>query len=381
MANDLIVSASLLPAARSDAAADGARLPSAAGRNIALDLLRLLAAVQMVQGHTVDAVLAPAFRQGPVHSAWLSLRGLTSVAFLFAAGLAYHLSSLRPATSSGSQAGARARRLRRAFALILLGYALHLPVGLLSNADPSATARMLQTWLAVDILQCMGVSLLALELLTLAFPRPRALACACGFGAVLVLWASSRSAAMSDGLGPILQSYVTPYSGSIFPIFPWSAHMLFGVALGGLVLSPRRQGLRLALAAMATLGLSGALQRTAVLPAEHLGRLGAVMLGAALLSLLSPWAAAWPAALFQLARDTLFIYVFHIVLVYGEGVGLYASIGHRLSPGAAIALAAGVIGLTFAGAVGYARGRALRARRVGERLHRPARLARSTATG
>src|SRR5262245_34139551 len=80
-----------------------------AGRVAFIDALRLLAAVQMVQGHTIDAVLDRAYRHGAVHALWSQARGLTSVAFLFAAGLAY----ARVALTKPARAGDAAHRMRR----------------------------------------------------------------------------------------------------------------------------------------------------------------------------------------------------------------------------------------------------------------------------
>src|SRR5688572_31079092 len=56
-----------------------------------VDGLRLVAAVQMIQGHTLDALLAPELRQGPCFSAWTFARGLTSTTFLFTAGVSFAL--------------------------------------------------------------------------------------------------------------------------------------------------------------------------------------------------------------------------------------------------------------------------------------------------
>ena len=44
-------------------------------RRVFLDVLRLIAAVQMIQGHAIDAVLAPAYRAGLGYQAWSSRGG------------------------------------------------------------------------------------------------------------------------------------------------------------------------------------------------------------------------------------------------------------------------------------------------------------------
>ena len=59
-------------------------------RVVFLDLLRLVASVQMIQGHTVDGLLATELRHGWAYDAWTFLRGLTAASFLVASGLAFH---------------------------------------------------------------------------------------------------------------------------------------------------------------------------------------------------------------------------------------------------------------------------------------------------
>ena len=56
-------------------------------RVLFIDLLRVLAAFQMLQGHTIAALLAGSYRHGLLYSLWYGARGLTSIAFLFASGL------------------------------------------------------------------------------------------------------------------------------------------------------------------------------------------------------------------------------------------------------------------------------------------------------
>ena len=47
-------------------------------RVVFIDVLRLIAAFQMIQGHTLDALLASELRRGPWFAAWTFARGLTS---------------------------------------------------------------------------------------------------------------------------------------------------------------------------------------------------------------------------------------------------------------------------------------------------------------
>jgi len=73
-------------------------------------------------------------------------------------------------------------------------------------------------------------------------------------------------------------------------------------------------------------------------------------------------------ALRTLSRETLFLYVFHVLLVYGDRVGLAAQIGPVLGPWQALGVAAGVIALSAAAALAYRPALAL----FGGRVRRPA---------
>jgi hypothetical protein len=105
-------------------------------------------------------------------------------------------------------------------------------------------------------------------------------------------------------------------------------------------------------------------------------RLACVVLISAALALLARHTGRIAGWLAVLAGETLFLYVFHVLLVYGDGFGLGDRIGRSLSPWAACGVAALVVSGSALAALGYHRLRlALR------RARRPeARLARSGQT-
>ena len=56
-------------------------------RVLFVDVLRLLALLQMIDGHTLDAVLSESVRTGEGFETYRFVRGLVSVAFLVVAGI------------------------------------------------------------------------------------------------------------------------------------------------------------------------------------------------------------------------------------------------------------------------------------------------------
>ncbi|MGD8858388.1 MAG: heparan-alpha-glucosaminide N-acetyltransferase domain-containing protein [Myxococcales bacterium] len=320
------------------------------GRVMVVDLLRLVATAQMVQGHTVDAVLSDAYRAGPIHDGWLWLRGLTSVAFLFVAGLSFHLATLRALPRHLSRPGAAAARFRRAGTLILTGYALHFPLPALFTDDPVARSAALTEAVIADVLQCIGLTLALLELLAVWLRDARRVAWVSGALGVALLGVAPLVSTL-DPAGPLrpLLNYVTPAGGSIFPLVPWAAHMLIGAALAPWLLSGRRSARFLAVAG-GLLALGWGAESAGVAPwAVHLSRLGWVSLGCAGLDGASEAGRRLPSWVLGLAGETLVIYVLHIVLAYGQGVGLADQVGRRLGPWAASGLAVAML-LTSAGA-------------------------------
>ncbi len=301
----------------------------------------------MVQGHTLDAVLSHSLRHGVVHDAWQSARGLTAVSFLFAAGLAFHQTTLTRLDAHRATQGAARRRCLRALRLIGLGYLLHVPLALLWVTDGATRARIVADFLSVDVLQCMGVSLLLLEGLVHSVGRaPMIAMIAACVGLLMFATAPLAHGIAVSGHLAVLTGYLSPQGGSIFPLLPWAGHFALGVALAQWARDA--WPLRLAVAAV-VLALAGfAVQGidAAELTAMHMLRLASVVGVCAVLAWLLREGVRLTGWLERLAGETLAVYVFHILLVYGAGAGLGAQIGPRLSLGWALLVTALVLVLS-----------------------------------
>jgi hypothetical protein len=333
------------------------RLERGESRVLFVDLLRLVAAFQMLQGHTVAALLARTHRVGAWYALWSAARGLTSVAFLFAAGLAFYIASARDYAGHRQDPRAVRRRFRRGWMLVGLGYVLHAPLTALWSHDATLSAAAWHRFMAVDVLQCIGVSLLCLEGLVLCLSTPERLAGACAALGVVLFGLAPVAAHLPLALAPRwLAAYVVAGSGSLFPLLPWSAHMFAGVACAGFVMrEPARVAMRLSLLAAALLIIACALRwvHASSVLYDHVSRLGWVAFVSALLAGLSQHATRQPRWLRVLAAETLFVYVFHVLLVYGDGVGLSGRIGPCLRPWAACAAAFAVVSVSFVAVWGY----------------------------
>ncbi len=319
----------------------------------AIDLLRLIASIQMIAGHTIGALLAPEHATGAFYDGWTVARGLTAVAFLFAAGAAFALVAV-----DAPKERAR-RRIVRAAGLIVLGYALHPPAAALGG-DPALAASAWRELFAVDVLGCIGVTLLVLEALV-RLPR---FALSAGVLAVVVFLVSPLAASIAPE-GPLLPfaNYLTRRAGSLFPLAPYAGFLLAGAALGGVAFRGRFVPARVAAAAAVTLSV-GALAWTRTSPpadayyawpALSFMRLGAVLALTAALALATVGVTRLPRVITVLAGQSLFLYVSHLLVLYVGGVGLVRWIGPTLSVPEALGAALTMISLSAGGALVFAR--------------------------
>ncbi|HKP63800.1 MAG TPA: heparan-alpha-glucosaminide N-acetyltransferase domain-containing protein [Polyangiales bacterium] len=312
-----------------------------------VDVLRLIALLQMVNGHTLHALLTTRVRHGAGYDAYLYFRGLVSVAFMLAAGLAFYVTVLLREPAANPRAERR-RRVVRALEIIAIGFLLRLPLSALLSFDLHSARGALHQLVAVDVLPCIGVSLFVLELLARA--RDRRLVVlgsgllACG-AALLTPWASTLSPALPYGL---VTAWLGPQTGSSFPLLPYAGFVFAGVVLGGIALprgvatQPRTIAGRLlcagALVFAASLLVSDIRARPGVhTPSFFLVKLAIVTVVCAALVLGLSRMRGLPRPLSILTRETLCIYVFHLLVLYGFPLALARRVGQQLSLPSALA--------------------------------------------
>lgn len=335
-----------------------------------LDFIRLVAMLLMIQGHTLDAFMDPgridwgSFRW----DTWLQLRGLTAPLFLMVSGAVTVLGIRHEADGRVSRALV-SRRVFMAFTVIAIGYLMVFPANRLADlrwVSPDIWRGFLQ----VNILQLNGVTLLALTgLLVLTRTVRRYAAWSLGLGAALIALAPfGASVDWFRWLPESLGAYLSFQHGSLFPIFPASAYMFLGAGLGALLMQTpderRVRVFRLACltACVAFLLLGMALQRTPMgwLPphdAYKVGyaytffRLGFALLIFALLAWVSELFPALSKGCASMGRKSLYVYVGHLVLIYGTPwtPGLASARYHALTFGNALVFVPVVMALTFGG--------------------------------
>jgi acyltransferase len=337
-------------------------------RVIFIDLARALAAVFMLYGHTVSALLAPRYQTGTWFDIWVFQRGLTSSLFLLLSGFAFSIATGRHWASHTHFSPAVVKRLRRFSLFVVLGYALHFPVQRFVQL-PSATLEQWRSFLAVDVLQLIGVTFIGVQTMVLVARSRRVFAWAAFLLAVTAVLVTPLfwSVDWARRLPLWLSAFLTPSTGSQFPVFPWAAYVLVGVALGQWYLRWGHARLdwyaNVALFApglgLVTLAfVIGALPVWLIgvgawdaVPNQVVLRMGASLMLLSLVARASQHITGLPHVFGAVAQETLLIYFVHLCIVYGSiwNRGLAQIYGPTLGPGRTVAcvvlLLAAMVGL------------------------------------
>ena len=196
--------------------------PSTQARVRAFDWLRGLAVLVMIETHAL-VLLRKELLVSRAAGVLDYVNGLVAPSFIFAAGFSLALVQVRAASSAGRRAPRVLRTLRRIGEVLAVGTLINwvwFPIFI----EPIWLLRM-------DILQCIGLTLLAALPLDVALaPRPRTLAIASlAIGVALFLVSP-----FADGVRGPLQDLLNKEGPrhSVFPLLPWAGWAFLGGAAG-----------------------------------------------------------------------------------------------------------------------------------------------------
>lgn len=309
-----------------------------AHRVIFIDLMRAIAVLQMVQGHTIDVLLAQNLRNTdlPIFGVWYFLRGMTAPIFMFTAGtvFTYLFHSVKKPFAKNYRVK---KGIRRALLLIFIGYMLKYPTWTLIDFSDVTPDRW-SLFLSVDVLQLIGVSLL-LILVILYVAEKLKLNYTFTFAVVSIfvffVSPSMETINWTLILPKPLAAYFYSGTGSLFPVFPWSGYVVSGGVLGcylaqnPMVFKTSRFSILLAIfggsftfIALASSRIIEALQIHIVNPQTEPNtifyRMGFVLLLTAVVSYISLRVNKIPHIIILAGRNTLLIYVVHLIILYGS---------------------------------------------------------------
>lgn len=306
-------------------------------RIIFIDIMRAVAVFQMVQGHTIDAFLSNDYRtlNNPVFATWFFMRGVTAPIFLFSAGAVF--TYLFRLNDKPFDSNPRVTKGLKRFALLLfLGYMLRFPAPTLidfSSVSPTAW----QTFESIDVLQLIGTGLLFIITTFFLIEKFK----------LNDYWVFGSTALFSIFIFPLtelvnwtkyfpvyLASFFYKGTGSQFPIFPWIGFILAGAFLGTylaknpMIFKTARFSRNLFLSGILFLliALIGHIIASMCFPYYYwdtspnlmMLRLGFVLILNAIVSMICLKIESIPRIIILIGRNTLLIYVVHLVILFGS---------------------------------------------------------------
>ena len=309
-----------------------------AHRVIFIDLMRAIAVLQMVQGHTISVFLSKDFQttELPLFAVWYFLRGMTAPIFMFTAGSVF--TYLFRSVKKPFRENYRVKKgIRRAFLLIFLGYLLRYPTWkVLDFSD--VTPEQWQSFIVVDVLHLIGFGLLIL-LLILFIAEKLKINFTISFTVsalfIFLLSPFTEIINWSSFLPEPVAAYFYAGTGSLFPLFPWAGYVIAGGALGSylakypMVFKTARFSYKLVIIGIAFIFIATISQlliqnyniqiiNPQTEPNTIFFRIGLVLLLTAIVSYISLSVNRIPLLIILAGRNTLLIYVVHLVILYGS---------------------------------------------------------------
>jgi hypothetical protein len=302
-----------------------------------LDMLRALAVAEMIHGHSLDALLDTGLRGSAFFINWTYVRGYTAPLFLFAAGFAFAVATLPHMKEYSVFSKGLLRRIQRLFYVIIIGYFLHLPFFSLRKTILSIGTQAWDDLLRVDILRCIGVTVLFLQ--AWQFLRPKKAVTWVVIGlltlALPILTPCVNNSELVLGLPAFIRYY---FVNSNFPLFYYSSFLFLGFLLGYLFTNKKDRWLPYALIiALALIVIAQIFRHAgiAVSLRDFMSKGGVIVLFTVLLQRGEALWRRMPSAVQYFGRESLVVYVVHLMIVYGSVInkGLVAHWGQVLSYG------------------------------------------------
>lgn len=306
-------------------------------RILYLDLLRAFAVLMMVQGHTIHTFLAEEYRtfDSVFYTVWHMMRGYTAPVFMFTAGVVFtYLFYLKKLPFAENP---RVKKGIKRFALLLItGYLLRYPTYKIFSLAHVSHERWL-IFFSVDALHLIGFGLLTiigLAYVAQKFKVSPYLLFGLVSGLIFIFAPIARGIEWTAFLPLPIAAYFSYDVGSLFPLVPWIGYVLCGAMLGyyisnnKAVVRSKEFGIRLLVIGSMLLFISiffGQLEYR-IFHETNLGgsslslvmqRVSVVLLLNSFLSFIALGLNKVPFLIVLIGRNTLSIYVVHLILLYG----------------------------------------------------------------
>jgi hypothetical protein len=316
-----------------------------------IDVMRAWAILMMLQGHFIDGLLDPVFRDdhNMAFATWKFFRGITAPTFFTVSGFIFMFLLLLEKAKGLAGSNIRIRKgLKRGLMLIGIGYLLRL------NLFGLLTGQLYSGFFMVDVLHCIGLSIIFLIAIFAYSQHKRSyvLPLILGLSAAVIFLLEPAYKTLSYSFLPdLFANYLTKANGSVFTIFPWFGY----AAIGGFmaVLFYRFNHVKHMYAKAIASCLAAGLFLTFASSSVFLSlfqvtqiqlfadifnnnylfiRLGNVLMLFALFMVVRN--IITNKLTLEIGKSTLYIYVIHFIILYGSftGLGLYKYFHHSISP-------------------------------------------------
>jgi hypothetical protein len=308
-------------------------------------------------------------------SLWFQLHefnhGLSAPAFLFGAGLTFVISTRKRWEEYHHWGPPLARRVRRLAVVLLLGLAIHLPFYSIRKIILDATTADYHVLFQSDVLACIGIGLLSLHGMVFFFKQESkfygvVLAAVIGVSLLTpVVWQHD----VYGGLPVPIAQLLNGNNGSFFPLFPYVGFLFAGVLVSWeylvAVRHARQSRFMLQLALTGAACVIGGIVLDAIpvqvyrdynfwitSPNYFLIRIGMLMMLASAMWYVSRFTDHAPAYLTVMGRESLAVYVAHLLVLYGSAMNpmmnLQVQLGVGKNLGESILIAIGLTAAMFA---------------------------------
>jgi uncharacterized membrane protein len=309
-----------------------------------IDLLRGWAVIVMIQTHVFNATLAPGITESGFFQVLRFIDGLVAPSFLFASGMAYAVTTRRKINDYLSFGVPLFRQFWRLLFVLIIGYGLHLPKFNYYHLRYEVGEVAWQVFWQADVLQCIAVSLLFLQVMLLLLRSERRLYMTMIGVTLAVVFATPVMWGIDFwNLIPVpFASYMNGLHYSLFPVFPWSAFLFAGALCGYFYLRAKDAGgadagpetiggmmTKSAWFAVGIIALSFLIHPLAAMiypnygywlgPSFFMLRLGLVLLLCVAMYLFETKRGVSPRSIVSLVgRESLLVYTVHLMIVYGK---------------------------------------------------------------
>ncbi|MCX6174102.1 MAG: heparan-alpha-glucosaminide N-acetyltransferase domain-containing protein [Ignavibacteriales bacterium] len=318
-------------------------------RIIFLDLMRALAVLMMIQGHTIDTFLGDQYRtfDSNIYDIWFTLRGFTAPIFMFVSGVTFTY-LLRSQSLPFFENPRVNKGVHRFIILLVIGYLLRFPTPRMFDFSEVNHGQWL-TFFTVDALHLIAFGILIILFLSYIaekYKRSDYLIFSLGAVFFFFMFPLTEKINWANFLPIPFAAYLYQGTGSYFPLFPWAGYVISGALLGSylaknpLSFSSKKFSYKLFFFGVVSFAVCYSIHsledflygektfwtdNTALI----FYRLGFILMLNSLMSFISLRLKQIPGIITKIGKNTLLLYVIHVVVLYGSawipGFGMFYS--------------------------------------------------------